>query len=117
MDQEAKEETSEEKPLSAELVSYRVAQEQELANALKSDSDNIAEQVRTQLYELLPECKLALQQILLAGDTDSSRLKAVQIVFSHTLGDPKSGTQEDDINKLIRSLTKEPSPSFIKGDA
>lgn len=90
--------------LNENLNEYYQAIQSEFTESKLSDSDQLAETVRKNLFELLDSCKSALHQILLTGDSDSARLQAVKLVFAYTLGDGKASAQENDINKLVESL-------------
>lgn len=90
--------------LNDELKKYREALEGEYRNDALSDSDELAEKVRTQLFELLDASRTALHQILLTGDSDSVRLQAIKLIFAYTLGDGTASAKENDINKLVESL-------------
>lgn len=92
---------SEDNPLSHNLQEYHKAIASEF---LKAPTDEKTDEARDKLMTLLPEATKALEQILIAGDTDSVRLNAVKLVFEHTLGKSSNVTAEAELNKLVNSL-------------
>lgn len=96
-------------PLSAELMGFRAAQEQEFTDSRTKTSDDLAETARAELFEMLPNAKTELRGIMLNGDKDDTvRLNAIKLVFAYTLGDPKTASKESDIEKLIKQLQEKP---------
>lgn len=90
--------------LGENLSQYQLALQQEYQDRDKTVSEDHADRLRTKLFELLDDCQTALQQILLTGDTDSSRLAAVKLIFAYTLGDGKVANKEGDLDKILNSL-------------
>ena len=92
------------------LKSYQQAMLEEFEVALTGTSDEIATKARERLALLLPEAGNQLLAILRKGSKDDGvRLQAVKLVFEYTLGKPAAkSTREDDVEKLINSLTESP---------
>lgn len=99
--------TEEMDSLAASLKSYHQAMREEFEIAKNGTSDEIAEKAREKLALLLPEASNQLLTILRkGGKEDAVRLNAVKLVFEYTLGKPAAkSTKEDDVTKLINSLT------------
>lgn len=102
---------SEDKPLSHNLSEYHKAIESEFS--LSPVGDGPAE-ARANLVALLPEATKALEAILKSADSDSVCLSAIKLVFEHTLGKPGTGGTEDELTKLIQSLSTKKSSKPTK---
>lgn len=100
----------EEKPLNENLHKYHEAIKSEFLAA----NDDIVQTARNKLSELLPEATKALERLLVAAESEAVVLSSVKLVFEHTLGKPGSGTAEDELSKLVRSLTDAKSKKSTK---
>jgi hypothetical protein len=89
-------------PLSDQLKQYHQAIESEFS---LSEPDSPSEIAYVKLNGLLNEATKALEQILLSGESDAVRMSGIKLVFDYTLGKPGSGAGEDELSKLVKSLT------------
>lgn len=89
------------------LKSYQQALAEEFELAVNGTSDEIAVKSRERLALLLPEAGNQLLAILRkGGKEDVVRLNAIKLIFEYTIGKPAAkSTKEDDVQKLIDSLT------------
>lgn len=99
--------TEEMQSLANGLKSYQQAMEEEFKVAITGTSDEIATKARERLALLLPEAGNQLLGILRkGGKEDAVRLNAIKLIFEYTIGKPAAkSTKEDDVQKLIDSLT------------
>ena len=104
----------EDKPLSEKLQEYHKAISSEFASNEPNDPVAIA---KAKLTDLLSTATRALEQLLIAAESDAVRMSGIKLVFDYTLGKPGVPTGEDELTKLIASLTskKEVSKSEGKG--
>lgn len=93
---------SEDKPLSENLQQYHQAIESEFA---LSEPNTPVEVAYAKLSSLLTEATRALESILLSAESDAVRMSGIKLVFDYTLGKPGSAAGEDELTKLIQSLT------------
>ena len=100
---------SEDQPLSANLAEHYKAIESEFA---LSEPSSPVELAYGKLNSLLDEATQALESILLNAESDAVRMSGIKLVFEYTLGKPGANSGEDELSKLIQSLTaKKPSPT------
>jgi len=101
--------TPEDKPLSTQLAEHYKAIESEFQlNTSTSTSDapqTPVEIAYTKLTSLLTDATRALESILLNADSDSVRMSGIKLIFDYTLGKPGSAAGEDELTKLVQSLT------------
>ena len=96
----------EDKPLSAQLQEYHKAFESEFA---LSPADSPVELAYSKLNSLLDEAMKALESILLSAESDAVRMSGIKLVFEYTLGKPGTQSSEDELTKLVQSLTATPA--------
>jgi hypothetical protein len=103
---------SEDKPLSQNLAEHYKAIESEFTLSTPGSSSTPVEIAYTKLTSLLSEATRALESILLSAESDAVRMSGIKLVFDYTLGKPGSGAGEDELTKLVQSLTaKDPQSS------
>ena len=101
--------TPEDKPLSAKLAEHYKAIESEFSlspSGANGAANSPVEAAYTQLNSLLSEATKALESILLTAESDAVRMSGIKLVFEYTLGKPGSQAGEDELTKLVQSLTK-----------
>ena len=98
--------TPEDKPLSAKLAEHYKAIESEFSIGVNGAANTPVEEAYTQLNSLLSEATKALESILLTAESDAVRMSGIKLVFEYTLGKPGSQAGEDELTKLVQSLTK-----------
>lgn len=99
--------TPEDKPLSESLHLYHKSIESEFSI---TDTSSPVEAAYAQLNSLLTEATRALESILLSAESDAVRMSGIKLVFEYTLGKPGAVAGEDELTKLVKSLTA-PDPS------
>jgi len=92
----------EDKPLSESLKQYHQAIESEFS---LSAPDTPVEIAYSKLNSLLNEATKALESILLSAESDAVRMSGIKLVFEYTLGKPGLQASEDELTKLVKSLT------------
>jgi hypothetical protein len=97
--------TPEDKPLSAKLAEHYKAIESEFALSASESANSPVEVAYNQLNSLLSEATKALESILLTAESDAVRMSGIKLVFEYTLGKPGSTAGEDELSKLVKSLT------------
>ena len=96
-------------PLSTQLAEHYKAIESEFS---LSEPNTPVEVAYSKLTSLLSEATKALESILLSAESDAVRMSGIKLVFDYTLGKPGSATGEDELTKLVASLTaKSPAKS------
>jgi hypothetical protein len=96
----------EDKPLSEKLTLYHQAIQSEFA---LSEPNSPVELAYTKLNSLLDEATKALESILLGAESDAVRMSGIKLVFEYTLGKPGTQANEDELSKLVKSLTAKPT--------
>jgi hypothetical protein len=95
---------SEDQPLSKNLAEHYKAIESEFI--VSPDNEPVAVAL-TKLNNLLDEATQALEQLLIGGESEAVRMSGIKLVFEYTLGKPGvSNGNEDELSKLVQSLTK-----------
>jgi hypothetical protein len=92
----------EDKPLSEKLTLYHQAIESEFS---LNEPDTPVEIAYSKLNGLLNEATKALESILLSAESDAVRMSGIKLVFEYTLGKPGTQSSEDELTKLVQSLT------------
>ena len=90
------------KPLSENLQEYHQAIQSEFA---LGEPNTPVELAYSKLTSLLTDATRALEAILLNAESDAVRMSGIKLVFDYTLGKPGSASGEDELTKLISSLT------------
>jgi len=97
--------TPEDKPLSTQLAEHYKAIESEFQINTSDAPQTPVEIAYTKLTSLLTDATRALESILLNADSDSVRMSGIKLIFDYTLGKPGSAAGEDELTKLVQSLT------------
>ena len=93
---------SEDKSLSQNLSEHYRAIESEFALNAPTTPVEIAQ---AKLVGLLSEATQALESILLSSESDAVRMSGIKLVFDYTMGKPGAAQGEDELSKLVQSLT------------
>jgi hypothetical protein len=72
--------------------------------AADSDTDLVSATL-SELNQLLTTATQSLQRLLIAAESESVQMSAIKLVFDYTLGKPGATAGEDEITKLLTSLT------------
>ena len=74
-----------------------------------------AELAKAKLTELLSVATATLQSLLISAESESVQMQGIKLVFEYALGKPSGASTEDELSKLISSLTaKKPETESSK---
>ena len=98
-------------PLSTQLAEHYKAIESEFSINEPSTPVEVA---YSKLTSLLSEATKALESILLSAESDAVRMSGIKLVFDYTLGKPGTAAGEDELTKLVQSLTATTATKTVK---
>lgn len=88
-----------------DLAGYKKALEQEFAKVTSSD-ENLSTKALDSIIKLVPDAGEAISYLLNHADSEGVRAGLAKWVFDKVLRQYEKEGQEDELNKLIKSLTK-----------
>ncbi len=97
---------SEDAPLGDNLTEYHKIHKAIESEFALSQPDSPEAMAKAKLTELLNTATRTLETLLISAESESVQMQGIKLVFEYALGKPTGIGTEDELSKLVQSLTK-----------